>query len=76
MSTIDDYPEEELREAWESGLEAWLDEQGTEPGPLFVHLSRAHGRARITPRSLTRLVKRVGRAPPADLLCAVERCTL
>jgi integrase/recombinase XerC len=43
-------------------LAVWLEELGSDTGPVFVHLSRSAAQARIRVQSLTRLVKELGKA--------------
>lgn len=43
-------------------LRAWIAARGEAPGPLFVNLSRAHARQRITGDGIARVTKRLGRS--------------
>jgi integrase/recombinase XerC len=43
-------------------MAAWLEELGSDTGPIFVHLSRSSSQARLRVQSLTRLVKELGKA--------------
>lgn len=47
-------------------IAAWLAHRGTEGGPLFLSLDRAHESQRLSGRSVARIVKAAGEAVGAD----------